>query len=118
MKRLMVLLAVVCLTNLVIAQERAPTTAPETHTTEHTTTSHADGDAHPVLSTNSNWAGSMVIIVIAMFVCAAVVGVVVRLNMPEAPPEPVHDDHAHGHDDQGHGTHGHNDHSKGGGHGH
>lgn len=106
MKRLMVMTVLMGLAGGVMAQEgHAPTTSPA-------------GQTQPVLPEHANWAGSMVIMIVGMFVAAAVIGVVVRLNMPEQPPEPQpHDDHGHGHDDHGHGGgHGHDDHSKGHGH--
>ncbi|MEO6437259.1 MAG: hypothetical protein ABIP55_16070 [Tepidisphaeraceae bacterium] len=54
---------------------------------------------HPTLPPpHTIWPGMMVLIVLGIFLAAAMVGVVVRLNLPdELPPE-----HAHGHDDHGH----------------
>lgn len=97
------------------------TLAQEEHVATPAGAEHAsavDTHSHPTISSNSAWAGRMVIIIIAMFVAAAVVGVAVRLNTPEAPPQPHDDHHDDGHDD--HGAHGHaSDHGHGhGGHGH
>jgi hypothetical protein len=44
----------------------------------------------------TGWSGSMVIVILAMFLMAAVVGPVVRAEMKEE-PAPDHDDHGHGH---------------------
>jgi len=75
--------------------------------------SAANDDARPVLPTDpSAWVGTMLIIVVAMFVCAAIVGPVVRAEMAHQtshiPDEPAGGDHGHGHSaDHGHGAHGH-----------
>src|SRR5262249_46957483 len=103
MKRL-VLLMVLCLTGWALAQEEHPTTHPAER--------NGAGQAHPVLPEHATWAGSMVIVILEMFLCAAVIGVVVRLNTPEQPPEPT------SHDDHGHNQHGSDASSHGGGHGH
>ncbi|HVT87552.1 MAG TPA: hypothetical protein VHD56_01760 [Tepidisphaeraceae bacterium] len=64
-------------------------------------------DPHPAISQDSTWAGSMVIIVVTMFIAAAVIGPVVRACMPPAPPDvPLHDMHADADVAHGHG-HGH-----------
>ena len=107
--------------------------APLHAATNPTTTDLAlDGDAHraalpgnamPVLSSVDAWAGVMVIVILAMFAMAAVIGPVARANMPREIPDAGghgHDDShghvdAHAHDDS-HGAadaHGHDD-----GHGH
>jgi hypothetical protein len=52
---------------------------------------------------DGTWAGVMVIIILAMFLAAAVIGPIVRANMPEEVPEThSHDEppgasHHHGH---------------------
>ncbi len=62
----------------------------------------------PVLSSDSGWAGAMVIVIISMFAMAAVIGPVVRANLPTELPviashtEDPHlsqetHDHGHGH---------------------
>src|SRR5262245_44725465 len=107
MKRLMLLVVLLGLTNGALAQDAHPTTA------------RAHADTHPVLSKDGTWAGSMVITIIGLFVAAASIGVVVRLNMPEQPPEPQPYDHGHGHDDHGQsGGHGGGHGGHAGGHGH
>jgi hypothetical protein len=79
--------------------------APRADAAPHTT-SHAASEG-PVISADGAWAGVMVMIALGLFLAAAVIGPIVRLNTPEPPP--VHDDHHAGHDDgHGHGTaHGH-----------
>jgi hypothetical protein len=51
--------------------------------------------------------GSVIILILGMFLAAAIVGPVVRYHEPEAPPEPSD------HDDHGHGAHGHDAHAHG-----
>jgi uncharacterized membrane protein YczE len=64
----------------------------------------ADKQPHPLLSSDSSWAGVMIILVLGMFLAAVGVGIAVQLNPPEeVPPEPAKDEHGHG---GGHG-HGH-----------
>jgi hypothetical protein len=88
------------------AREQAPADA------DHASAAHATGepDPHeppltgdrPIVPTDAAaWAGTMLIIVIAMFLMAAVIGPMVRM---EVPVESHHDDHAndHGHS-HGHG---------------
>jgi hypothetical protein len=55
-------------------------------------------DAMPHVSHDTRWAGSMVIVVLGLFLAAAAVGPVVRAEMPaeEEPESHGHDDH-HGH---------------------
>src|SRR4051812_42604712 len=68
-------------------------------------------DARPMLPLDpSAWAGSMLIIILAMFLMAAVVGPIVRSEVPQEAP----DSHSHG-DDEHADAHGH---SEGHGHGH
>ena len=88
---------------------------------------HADDPApHPRLPDPSErWPGTVVIVILSMFLAAAIVGPIVRANMPEeVPPAHSHDEppgtsHHHGksgtlnpepdygHADQGHADHGH-----------
>jgi hypothetical protein len=72
----------------------------------------------PQPSEDSSWVGVLLIVVLGMFLAAAVVGPAVRANMPEeAPPQHSHDEHAgtSGH----HGAQGaHDAHGPGHGHGH
>ncbi len=98
--------------------------------TEATTQHHAAEAEHakqtPVVSHDTRWAGIVVMIVLALFFCAAVVGLLVRLNAPPEelpPPSHSHDEppgasHHHGHG----GTHDPNEpvegHGSGGAHGH
>ena len=88
--------------------------APKSDAMHTLTDPHAppvDGDRPVVPTDAAAWAGTMLIIIIAMFLMAAVIGPMVRL---EVPPESHHDDHGHGHDHD----HGHDDHGGGHGHGH
>jgi len=74
-----------------LLQDRAATTSAAHHPVEH-----------PVLSHDAQWAGLMVMFVIAMFVAAAAVGILaVDMNKMDEVPDAHgqgHDDHAHGHD--------------------
>jgi hypothetical protein len=71
------------------------------------TTTLADSlDAHPTLSTNGSWVPVMLIIVAGMFLAAAVIGPIVRANMPEEIPPS-----AHSHDEPAHPS---NQHDTGG----
>ena len=62
----------------------------------------ADNVAHPVLSEDASWTPIMLMVIGGMFVAAAVIGPIVRLNMPEEiPPAHAHDEppgssHHHG----------------------
>jgi hypothetical protein len=59
---------------------------------------------HPVLSSNPNWAGALLIAVGGLFLAAIAVGLVVRFNAPrEVPPMHSHDEPpgASHHDDPG-----------------
>ena len=61
---------------------------------------HYPAYSHPTLPRQSTvWPGLMVLIVAGMFVSAAMVGIVVSLNMPEdlPPPPDTHADSDHGH---------------------
>ena len=61
---------------------------------------HGPAYSHPTLPPQSTvWPGLMVLIVAGMFLSAAMIGIVVSLNMPEALPPPLdeHADSAHGH---------------------
>jgi hypothetical protein len=97
--------------------------AGETHTSAHAEGGHAnDPAAHPALPDASDrWPGTVVIVILSMFLAAAVVGPIVRANMPEeVPPAHSHDEppgasHHHGksgtlNPEPGHGDHGHADH--------
>lgn len=65
---------------------------------------HGEVVPGPVISSNASWTSSMVIVVVAMFVAAMVIGPIYRASLPEEPPQPdAHDDHSHG------GGHGHDD---------
>lgn len=75
----------------------APTTGHVSHAVDH-------AQPRPVLPVPSAMPGVLVMIVLWMFVVAAVIGPVVGYHAPEEPPEPSshHDDHGahdahHGH---------------------
>ena len=88
------------------AQEHA---APHetTATTAHATPPDAPAARQPVPPDASPTPGSVIILILGMFLAAAIIGPVVRHHAPEAPPEPSdHDDHGHGAHDHAHG-HGH-----------
>ena len=87
-----------------------PLTASEVHATTdaHAGDAHAaavehgDDFPHPTISDDGHWAGAMTTIILFLFLAAAVVGPVVRANMPEeVPPAHSHDEppgasHHHG----------------------
>jgi hypothetical protein len=89
------------------AQEHA---APHANaaTTAHATPHDATAAARqPVPPDTSPMPGSVIILVLGMFLSAAIVGPVVRYHTPEPPPEPSdHDDHGPAAHDHAHG-HGH-----------
>jgi hypothetical protein len=69
----------------------------------HASAAHADDPVpHPVLPAPARWPGTMAIVILSMFAAAAVVGPIVRANMPEeVPPAHSHDEppgasHHHG----------------------
>ena len=89
-----------------IAQAHEDAPAPTGASAAHTPTESHAADDRPVVPTDAAaWAGTLLIIILAMFLMAAVIGPMVRLEVPAE----SHDDH-HGHDDHGHG---HADHSHG-----
>lgn len=49
-------------------------------------------DPHPVISSDGTWAGTVVIMIVALFVAAAVIGPIVRANLPEDVPLESHDE--------------------------
>ena len=65
----------------------------------------------PVLPDPSPMPGSVIILILGMFLAAAIVGPVVRYHAPEEGPD------ASSHDEHGHGAHGH-DEREAHGHGH
>jgi hypothetical protein len=97
----------------------AHSTAASAHEAAETGEHAVDAAPHPMLPDPSEtWPGTTVIIIGAMFLAAAVVGPVVRANMPEEiPPAHSHDEppgasHHHGKSgtlnpepDHGHGHH-------------
>jgi hypothetical protein len=84
-------------------------------TQAHAEPGAAHHDAQPVLPASSALGGSMLILILGLFLAAVIVGPVVRYHAPEEPPDVSHDDHGHGvHDAHGHGHDAHGAH----GHGH
>jgi hypothetical protein len=51
---------------------------------------HATADSRPVLDDDAYWAPIVFILIGMMFLSAAVIGPIVRLNMPEELPPPAH----------------------------
>ena len=49
-----------------------------------------NSEPHPILSSNGSWVPVMLMIIGAMFLAAAVIGPIVRANMPEEIPPPAH----------------------------
>jgi hypothetical protein len=88
--------------------QSAPATSAGAHGTSHTEQA-IDTLPHPAVSADGWWAGAVVIAVLGIFLAAAVIGPIVRANMPpEAPPQSHDDAHAtadpHA-SDHGHGGH-------------
>ena len=87
----------------------APATTPHAGNSHDATASGAE--PAPVPPDQPYWAGPMLIIILGMFLAAAVVGPIIRSEMPDEVPVP------HGHDEVvGHEDHG--EHEPGHGHGH
>ena len=89
------------------AQEVTPSEIPpapgETHATAPA--EHAPSYPHPSLPAEGNlWTGSMLIIIVGMFLMAAAVGMLSHAEQVEEAPVDDHG-HGHGHDDA-HGSHG------------
>jgi hypothetical protein len=81
-----------------IAQDDAPSPAHSSDAQHPAPAS--EEEARPVLPADpSAWAGTMLIIIVAMFLMAAVIGPMVRI---EVPLESHDDAHGHGHDEHGH----------------
>ena len=47
-------------------------------------------DTHPALSSNGSWVPIILIIIGGLFLAAAVIGPIVRANLPEEIPPPAH----------------------------
>jgi hypothetical protein len=79
----------------IVAQEH-DTAPPTEHAQAHGSAgagAETDAYPHPVVPADSTWAGSVVIIVVGLFVAAAVIGPIVRANTPEeVPPAHSHDE--------------------------
>lgn len=123
MKKSMILMAAACLSlsSLAFAQaditgdELPPATSPA-HETPHEVELNLTY-SHPTLPAEASWPGATVVLILGMFLAAAAVGVVVRMDAPEETPDAHgHDDHGHGHDDHAHGGHGHAPDPHAGGH--
>lgn len=106
----------ICLLALLVALVGTRATAQE-HSTESAAPSpaaHAAQEAtedRPTLSLDPKWAGIVVIVIIAMFVLAWMIGPIVRSEMPEEVPVPHGHGEVVGHEDHGahesHHGHGH-----------
>ena len=67
---------------------------------------HQPAYAHPTLPAEGQlWAVPMLIIVGGLFLAAACVGPLHRMEITEEPADAHGHDHGHGHDDHGHGHH-------------
>jgi hypothetical protein len=86
---------ILCLSGIAMAAEGPGTPA------EHA----VDNQPHPTISHNSDWAGIMIIVIVALFVMAAVIGPVVRAFAPPTAPDPGHGDDSHGAHDHAHDSH-------------
>ena len=91
------------MTRIATAQAHQDAPAPTGAGTVHAAPpAHAADDRPVVPHDAAAWAGTMLIIILAMFLMAAVIGPMVRMEIPVE----SHDEH-HGHDEHGHGDHGH-----------
>ena len=104
MRHLLAFMTVILLTwNLSPAAEHAPPPPAEhaEHSSPATAQAHAPAANEAVLPpAGIRWPAPMLMIVIALFVAAAVIGPISRLLLPEEPEPvaPAHDDHGgHGH---------------------
>lgn len=104
MMKILTLNAIIGLASYGFAQQQAG----EPHAPPHTS-AHVEDHPHPVISENSTWAGVMVIVIlVGLFLPAAVIGPIARAVAPE--DEPVtnsHDEasrssHHHGTESEGH----------------
>lgn len=96
-------MAMAMFTGRVSAQEHETARAPSAgraSVTNDARPASADEERPAVPNDAAAWAGTMLIIIIAMFLMAAVIGPMVRMEMPV---ESHDEDHGHGHDDHGHG---------------
>lgn len=106
--RTLMLAAMLVLSTTAMAEQAHLTTTAASLTAESLgTADETDADPHPAVPTDATWAGSMVIVLALLFLSAAVVGPVVRANMPaEMPMGASHEEDAshhgpaaaHGHD--------------------
>lgn len=111
MKKLICIWAIVMAGALTcFAAEHGAASAAAEHGGQHA----VDPSPHPDVPEHSVWVRPVVILIVTMFVLAALVGPVIRALMPqEMPPTHAHDEH-HGHKDPhgdlglgGHDDHGH-----------
>lgn len=58
----------------------------------HPAAGHHEAAPGPVISTDAAWVGQVLIIVIGLFVAAAVIGPIYRLSLPEELPMQSHDE--------------------------
>ena len=88
------------------AATRAPAHPPAEQTATDPHVAPAEGDRPVVPTDAAAWAGAMLIIIIAMFLMAAVIGPMVRMEMAnhqtedpaaEDDPHASHHGHSHGH---------------------
>jgi hypothetical protein len=104
-RQLLAVMTVVLLTwNLAPAAEHPPAEHAE-HSASASADAHAPAVNEAVLPPGGiRWPGPMLLIVIGLFLAAAVIGPLSRLEEPE-PVAPAHDDPGHGHDHGGGGHH-------------
>jgi hypothetical protein len=106
MRRIMTIVAMsLMVAQVSFAQTRAATPATP-GASEHDVTAsepaHVTAESRPVLDDDPNWTPILLILIGMMFLSAAVIGPIVRLNMPEEiPPAHSHDEppgtsHHHG----------------------
>lgn len=99
---MMINLVTACLA--VGAAEHHAATSPAEHATHAT---QVDSEPHPQLSQDANWVRPMVAAVVAVFLAAIPVGLVVRANMPQQMPAAhSHDEPAGSTEHDAHGSHG------------
>jgi hypothetical protein len=102
---LSVVLLLSCGSIALAADETPHSTTAGSTAPHHDAATGAKHEPRPVLPEPSPLPGSVLILIVGLFLAAASVGPAVRYHAPEEPPEPSsHDDGhgAHGHDAHGH----------------
>jgi hypothetical protein len=91
MRRLLTIVAMVLfVAQISLAQTHESAAATSEAEIASPQAAHATADSRPVLDDDAYWAPIVFILIGMMFLSAAVIGPIVRLNMPEELPPPAH----------------------------